>query len=416
MKVKSQLLDAQLEIKAGAPTTALKGHVVINSSSSNQVQYSDGSATRTVANTDQAQTFTNKSYDADNNTLTNVANANIKAGAAIAHNKMAALTVDRLMITDGSGVASVSSVTATEAGHLSGVTSALQTQIDAKLNKSVATTKGDIFAATASATIARLGVGSDGQVLTAASSQSTGLTWTSPGIVARTITTKTTTYTATTSDDLILCNSSGGAFTITLYTAVGNTGKMLTFKYTDSGFANAVTIDGSGSETIDGSLTTTINTQGETLVIVSDGTNWQILERRIPGYVTDFTPGLNSLINISIREATWRRQGKFALIEGLLGWNGVGSGTVEMDIPSGMTFDTDDLFNTADTTHNKRGTFYFFDNDTPGNIRMGSVTYFDSNTVKFLTTGGSFFNATTQAAASDRIHFIYSVPVSGWNP
>jgi hypothetical protein len=60
MKVKSQLLDAQLESRAGTPTTAKRGEVVINTSASNQVQYSDGSSTRTVANLDQAQTFSSK--------------------------------------------------------------------------------------------------------------------------------------------------------------------------------------------------------------------------------------------------------------------------------------------------------------------------------------------------------------------
>jgi len=43
-------------------------------------------------------------------------------------------------------------------------------------------------------------------------------------------TTVTTAYTATTSDQLILCNTGGGIFNIDLYTAVGNAGKKLIFK------------------------------------------------------------------------------------------------------------------------------------------------------------------------------------------
>ena len=45
--------------------------------------------------------------------------------------------------------------------------------------KTVATTKGDIFAATASATVTRLGVGANGTVLTADSTTATGLKWAS---------------------------------------------------------------------------------------------------------------------------------------------------------------------------------------------------------------------------------------------
>ena len=49
------------------------------------------------------------------------------------------LTASRAMVTNGSGKIAVSDVTATELGHLDGVTSALQTQLDAKSTTSNAT-------------------------------------------------------------------------------------------------------------------------------------------------------------------------------------------------------------------------------------------------------------------------------------
>jgi hypothetical protein len=54
-----------------------------------------------------------------------------------------------------------------------------KTQLDAKLDSATLTTKGDILTRTASA-ITRLGVGSDGQVLTADSAQTAGIKWATP--------------------------------------------------------------------------------------------------------------------------------------------------------------------------------------------------------------------------------------------
>ena len=71
---------------------------------------------------DSVTTFTNKTFDADatGNSLTNVEDANIKSGAAI----------DAAKIANGN-------VSNTEFQHLNGVSSAIQTQLDAKLNVSL---------------------------------------------------------------------------------------------------------------------------------------------------------------------------------------------------------------------------------------------------------------------------------------
>jgi hypothetical protein len=57
-------------------------------------------------------------------------------------------------------------VTSTELGYVDGVTSAIQTQLDAKTAKSTLTTTGDIYYASAANTPARLGIGSTSDVLT----------------------------------------------------------------------------------------------------------------------------------------------------------------------------------------------------------------------------------------------------------
>jgi len=83
---------------------------------------------------DSTTTFTNKTIDVDatGNSITNIADANIKVGAAIAFSKMANLDVSRALVSDTNGDVSVSDVTSVEIGYLDGVSSAIQTQIDGK--------------------------------------------------------------------------------------------------------------------------------------------------------------------------------------------------------------------------------------------------------------------------------------------
>lgn len=65
-------------------------------------------ASGTVTTDAGTSTFTNKTFDADGtgNSITNIENADIKTGAAIARNKLASGTADHVVINDGTGVMS----------------------------------------------------------------------------------------------------------------------------------------------------------------------------------------------------------------------------------------------------------------------------------------------------------------------
>ena len=102
-------------------------------------------ATDTLVGKATTDTLTNKSIDSDNNTITNLVNADIKSSAAIAFSKMADLTASRALVSDGSGDVSVSAVTSTEIGYLDGVSSAIQTQIDSKTSTGKAIAMAMIF-------------------------------------------------------------------------------------------------------------------------------------------------------------------------------------------------------------------------------------------------------------------------------
>lgn len=92
----------------------------------------------------------------------------------------------------------------------------------------------------------------------------------------RNVISKTAAYTAVEGDDVILCNATGGAFTITLPPAATFTGQTFIVKKTDAS-ANAVTVDANGSELIDSSATYSLATLDECCTLISDGTGWRVI-------------------------------------------------------------------------------------------------------------------------------------------
>ena len=79
-------------------------------------------------------------------------------------------------------------------------------------------------------------------------------------------------YTALPTDDVILCDTTGGSITVTLFSRKG---KVLNIKKIDS-TGNTVIVDGNGSE-IDGGPTAVLTVQFETITIVNDNFAWWIL-------------------------------------------------------------------------------------------------------------------------------------------
>ena len=77
---------------------------------------------------------------------------------------------------------------------------------------------------------------------------------------------------------LILADATSAGITVTLRTAVGCLGHRVTIKKTDS-TENAVILDGSGSQTIDGELLWTLSVPYECITIVSDNSNWKIVSK-----------------------------------------------------------------------------------------------------------------------------------------
>ena len=98
------------------------------------------------------------------------------------------------------------------------------------------------------------------------------------GLVLKTVS-KAADYTATMSDDIIVCTAS---LTITLPAVATSTGKVLTIKAKTGGAASII-IDGNASETIDGATTKTLASDFSTATIVCDGSTWHIVSYYVGG-------------------------------------------------------------------------------------------------------------------------------------
>ena len=116
----------------------------------------------------------------------------------------------------------------------------LTTDLSAKTDKSTLTTKGDIYVATAASTPARLGVGSDTQVLMADSAQASGVKWASVGDAS--------TNTATSVDsEVALFSGTGGK---TLKRATGSGLAKLTSGVLSTASAGTDYVSPAGTETL----------------------------------------------------------------------------------------------------------------------------------------------------------------------
>jgi trimeric autotransporter adhesin len=100
---------------------------------------------------------------------------------------------------------------------------------DGAIPKSLVTTKGDIITATASATPARLGAGTNSQVLTVDSTTATGLKWATPATTDLTFNAQTgTTYTLVASDlNKLVTLSNAGTIVLTVPNGVFTTGQQI---------------------------------------------------------------------------------------------------------------------------------------------------------------------------------------------
>lgn len=377
--------------------------------------------TDTLTNKTIASASNTLTIDADVSTVSNIKNAEIKAAAAIDLNKLAATTASRALVSDASGFVSAATTTSTEIGYVNGVTSSIQTQLGTKLPTTITTT-GDIIYSSSGTTASRLGIGTAGQVLQVSGGLPAWGTNTASPIATQT---KTTTYTALTTDETILADVSGGAWTLTLYAAASNSGRKLKIIKTDATSAtNVLTIDGNASETINGATTYLLHSQYQSVTLQCDGSNWIIVDRYIPSKWESFTPTATISTNVT-HIGFYKRVGDEMVCRVKSTFSGTNTqAAVTYTLPNSFEIDTTKLNSPStslmpigsamiyDATVGQWGGYAFYRTSTTVELRvLWDITpdaYVASRAVNTST------NIPMVIASGDIFVIEFKVPISGW--
>ena len=219
---------------------------------------------------------------------------------------------------------------------------------------------------------------------------------------------KTTTYTATTSDDVITAATASG-WTLTLPALSGITGKRFILKKTSSD-SNVWTIDGNGSETIDGSTTTTIDTENETLEIVAGASDWHVIRRHIPSEWADYTPTTQGIGTPTITMARWRRVGDSMEVQAVVTCGTTSANELQFGLPNSKTLSYPAVAivgSVQQAAANNETHFSVIATNGDSFVNVGNR---NSGTNQILTprNGNGLFST------SDVITFNFTVKITGW--
>jgi hypothetical protein len=180
----------------------------------------------------------------------------------------------------------LTTVSPTELGYVDGVTSSIQTQLDARITNALVDAKGDLLTATADNVPARLAVGTNGQVLTAASGQATGLQWATPSSTPTHVASSLITANESTSNTSYAALTTAQAVTIT----TGTKALVILTTFMTTGAQNG----GGMSFAVSGASTVAVS-ENNAVVVRGDGSTTNMAGRYSAlTYLTGLTAGSNT--------------------------------------------------------------------------------------------------------------------------
>jgi hypothetical protein len=249
-------------------------------------------------------------------------------------------------------------------------------------------------------------------------------------VAAEVVRSVTTTDSPTDADDLLVL--SGASFTVTLPTAAGRSGKRFELIHNGTSATQVYTLATTGGQTIGGvaSGSYKLVTNGEMLRIVSDGSNWFILDHKTTTAWTAFTP-TGSWSSNSTYTGWWRRDGDEAEFIMRVSTSGAPTAaTLTFNIPTAVgAVDSSKLPGTAGVRGPTVGVCVTYDDDSTDYLdSMDGIVRLDSSTTLRPMSGPipdsaqnhyvKLVNATNPFtfANNDFVDISVKLPMTDWQP
>ena len=268
------------------------------------------------------------------------------------------------------------------------------------------------------------------------------LSWSAVGGGSSSLDVEAISSTDSTDADNNVVSLSGASFTLTLHTAVGNTGQALDLLHSGTSLTQVYTLATTSGQTIGGiaSGAYALYTAGESLKLVSDGANWLILSHVAQTeWVDAGAITIDGVTTAPTKSSTatddnfyWRRNARNAELRMLYRQTGnsggaAGSGSYIFSLPTGLVAEEtlpDINLSTGSATFRPANGYLggsvggsssttaisaavvFYTNTT---FRLlyhngGSFDYIDNGNISLAYSGGAFYEVNM------------SIPIEGWQP
>lgn len=290
------------------------------------------------------------------------------------------------------------------------------------------TTDGVMYAAS-STSIASTAAGTTGQVLTATTSSVP--TWTTPTLPNPVVQSFTTTgnHSITSAMDIILC--SNAVMTVVLPDAtVAANQKYYTIKKTDASLANIITFNTVSSQTISSGTSSYASgtemcfTEGETWVVFSDGSNWQVETHTCNTDPVAYTPTITGGSLTANNMYSFRR-GAYLCIKGAFNGYSAAASAASMTIgfngtsaPSGLAIVNLGGANTTiglwagSLAQGASGNMLY--NQTTTIVGFGNPMYLGGGTVMTQETNATEVWTSAGSGAATTVTVTLEIQIAGW--